>query len=103
MMLRVHALRPVERNVRINMRGRYVGVAEDGLHRAQVGPILHHMRRAGVTQHVRTGVASRGETRFADQLPDALTCQAAASCAQEQERRTSFLSDYFPAAFQVLL
>src|ERR1700692_1846808 len=65
------------------------------------------MRRAGVAQHVRTDVPSwrktRSETRLPDQLPDPLTGQAAASRAQEQKRRTSFSSQYFPAAFQVSL
>ena len=81
MMLRIHALQAIERHVGINLRGRNVGVAEDGLHRAQVGSILHHVRRAGVPQHVRTGVASRNETGLRDQLPQALTGQATASCA----------------------
>src|ERR1035437_8609611 len=34
-------------------------------------------------QHVRTGVASRSKTSFPNQLPDALTGQAAASRAEE--------------------
>ena len=90
MMLRIHALEPVKRYVRINLRGRNVSMSEDGLHCAQVSSILDHMRRAGVAEHVRTDVPScrerRSETRFPDQLPDALTGQAAASCAQEQKR-----------------
>ena len=59
-MVRENTLQAVEGNVRINLRGRNVGVAEDGLYCSEIGPILDHMRRAGVTQHVRTGVASRG-------------------------------------------
>ena len=81
MMLRVHALQPVERNVGVNLRRRNVGVAKDGLHCPEISSILHHMRRAGMPQHVRTGMASGSETRFPDQLPEALTGKAAASCA----------------------
>src|ERR1700675_4345527 len=107
MMFRIHALQPVERYVGINLRGRNVGMSEDDLHCAQVSSILHHMRRAGVTQHMRTDVPSwrktRSKPRFPDQLPDALTGQAAASRAQEQKRRTSFFNQHFPAAFQVSL
>ena len=107
MMLRIHALEPVKRYVRINLRGRNVSMSEDGLHCAQVSSILDHMRRAGVAEHVWTHVPSwrktRSEPRLSDQLPDALTGQAAASRAEEQKRRTSFFSQYFSAAFQVSL
>ena len=72
MMLCIHALQPVERYMRINLRGRNVGMAEDRLHRAQIGAILDHMSRTGMAQHVRAGVASRCETRLAHQLPDTL-------------------------------
>ena len=89
--------------MRINLRGRNVGMAEDGLHGAQVGAVLHHVGRAGVAQHMRTGVASRGQARFPDQLPDTLAGQAPASWTHEQERRISFLGDQFPAVLQVLL
>ncbi len=58
MMFRIHTFQPVERYVRINLRRRNVGVAEDGLHGSQIGAILDHVGRAGVTQHVRAGVAS---------------------------------------------
>ena len=83
MMLRVHSLQPVERNVRINLRSRNIGVTENGLYRAQVGPVLHHMGGAGVAKHVRTGVASRGETGIAYQLPNSLTGQTTAPKANK--------------------
>src|SRR5580700_7866669 len=61
MMLRVHAFQAVERNVGINLRRRNVGVAEDGLHGAQIGAVLYHMRCAGMPEHVGAGVASGRE------------------------------------------
>src|SRR5271154_1871453 len=70
MMLRVYALQTVERDMGINLRGRNVRVAEDRLDRAQVGSVLHHVRCAGVAQHVRTGMASRHLACLSYQLPD---------------------------------
>jgi hypothetical protein len=83
MMLRVYALQAIERDVRINLRGRNVGVAEDRLDCAQVGSVLHHVRSAGVAKHVRTGVASRRCARFSYHLPESLTGQTFPSPAYE--------------------
>src|SRR5262249_18293567 len=49
MMLRVHALQPVQCSMLINLRGRDVGMSEDRLHSAQVRAVLHHMCRATMT------------------------------------------------------
>ena len=81
MMLCIHALQTIESDVRVNLRCRNVGVPEDGLHRAQIGTVLHHVRRAGVPQHVRAGMATRAEARLAHQLPDVLPTQTTASSA----------------------
>ena len=72
MMLLVHAVQPVERQMRVHLRGRDVGVPEDGLHRAQVGAVLHHVRRATVAQHVRAGVPRRLRRGIIHHLPHAL-------------------------------
>ena len=72
MMLFVHAVQPVEREMGVHLRGRDVGVPEDGLHRAQVGAVLHHVRRATMTQHVRTGVPRRLRRGIVHHLPHAL-------------------------------
>ena len=58
MMLGINALQPVERHVRIDLRGRNIGVSENRLHGTQVGAILDHVRGAGMTQHVWTSVPS---------------------------------------------
>src|SRR5215469_9158554 len=55
MMLLIHGLQPIEGQVRVDLGGRNVGVAEDCLHRAKVGPIFDHMARTGMPQHVRRG------------------------------------------------
>ena len=55
--------------MRIHLRGRNVGMAENGLHGAQVGPVFDHVRGAAVAQHVWAGMtacAPRGEL---DHLP----------------------------------
>ena len=76
MMLRIHALQPIQRYVRINLRRRDIRMAENGLHRAEIGSVLDHVRRARVPKHVRTGAASgrqHSDSSFPNQLPDALT------------------------------
>jgi hypothetical protein len=78
--------------MRINLRGRNVGMAENSLHRAQVRSILDHMRSAGVPQHVRTGVTSRRATRFADQLPDPLPRQAPPPVPKNKRGELLFLA-----------
>src|SRR5580658_3930498 len=103
MVLDVHTLQAVERYVGIDLRRRNVRVAEDGLHGAEIGSILDHVRCAGVTQHVRAGVTAGGETRVAYQPPDALPGQAPGSRAQKQERRVLLFGDHLSGIFQVLL
>ena len=103
MVLRIDALQAVEGDVGVDLCRRNVGMSEDGLDGAQIGAILDHVGRARVAQHVRTSVASGGKTGFADQLPEALTGQAAASRAQKQKRRLLFPGQCFPAIFEVML
>ena len=57
MMFLIHTLQPIERQVRINLRGRNIGMPKDGLNCAQVCAVLDHVRGATVTQHVRTRFA----------------------------------------------
>ena len=49
----IHALERRRRQVRVDLRGRDVGVAEHRLHRAQVGPALEQVAGERVAQHVR--------------------------------------------------
>ena len=53
MMLRVQRLQPLARDVRVDLRGRDVRVAEQHLHHAQVGAVVDEMRGEGVAQDVR--------------------------------------------------
>lgn len=87
MMFRVYAFEPVERDMGINLRSRNIRVSEDGLNRAKIGTVLDHVRGARVPQHVRAGMASGSETRFADELPEALAGQPAAPCTHKQQGR----------------
>src|ERR1700735_2658293 len=52
MMLLVHLVQPVKREMRVHLRGRNVGMTQNGLHCAQVGAILDHVRGATMPQHV---------------------------------------------------
>ena len=53
MVLRVQRLQPLARDVGVDRRGRDVGVAEQHLHRAQVGAVVQQVGREGVAQRVR--------------------------------------------------
>ncbi len=55
MVLAVDALEVLHRDVRVDLRGGDVGVAEQALDTAQVGAVLDHVSGATVAQHVRTG------------------------------------------------
>ena len=50
MMLAMHGLQAAQRQVRVDLRGGNVGVAQHHLHAAQVGAVLHHVRGATVAQ-----------------------------------------------------
>ena len=45
-------LQPRLRDMRVNLRGRKVGVAEEHLDHAQVGAVVEQMRGEGVAQSV---------------------------------------------------
>src|ERR1700723_3249101 len=51
-MLLINRSQPVERQMRVDLSRRNNGMAQDGLHRTQIGAILHHVRGAGMPQHV---------------------------------------------------
>ncbi len=53
MMRAMHRLQPVDGEVRVHLRRRNVGMAQQCLHRAQIGPMSHHVGRAAMPQHVR--------------------------------------------------
>ena len=46
-------LQALFQHVGVNLRGRDVGVPEEGLHHAQVGAVMQQMAGEGVTQHMR--------------------------------------------------
>ena len=75
MMFRIDALQPIKGNVRVNLRGRNVGVPEDGLYCSEVGTIFDHVRGTAVTQHVRAGMTSSTRRRCSNHLPHALASE----------------------------
>ena len=83
MMLAMHGLQPAQRQVRIDLRGGNVGVAQQQLHAAQIGAVLHHVRGATVAQPVRAG-ALFGRLH---QVPDPLPRQRHAAQGEKQPRR----------------
>ena len=52
MMLFVQRLQPCLGNMRVNLRGGKIGVAEQHLHHAQIGAVVQQMRGEGVAQGV---------------------------------------------------
>ena len=51
--LRVQLLEPFARHVRVDLRGRYVGVPEQQLHYAQIRAVIEQVGREGVPHRVR--------------------------------------------------
>ena len=49
MMLLIHGSQAVKRQVRVNLRGGNIGMAQDGLHSAKVCAVFHHVCSAGMT------------------------------------------------------
>ena len=68
MKLAMHFLQMAQRQVGVDLRGGDVGVAQQQLHAAQVGTVLHHVRGATVTQTVRAG----GRLGHLDHMPNPL-------------------------------
>jgi hypothetical protein len=68
MVFAVHRLEPSQRQVRVNLRCGYVCVAQNQLHAAQVGAMLHHVGGATVAQPVRAGCV----VSYLYQVPDPL-------------------------------
>ena len=83
MMLLVHLIQAVQRQVRVHLRRRNVGMTKNGLHRTQIGAILHHVRRATVPQHMGTGVTSRFHRRGIYDLPHSLASDSLCSPCDE--------------------
>src|SRR5512146_96475 len=93
MMLLVDRLQAVEREVRIDLRRRNIGVSEDRLHGSQICPVLHHVRRRAVAQHVRRGVVPDWLRRAAHDLPDALASQSSSANVNEHQRGLPFAQE----------
>jgi hypothetical protein len=83
MMFLIHTLQSIEREVRVDLRGRNIGVAQNGLNRAQVCAVLDHVCGTTMAQHVRTGIASHARRCRSNHLPDPLTSQFASSTSEE--------------------
>ena len=66
-------------------------MTKDRLHRAQIGAILHHMRGAGMAQHVRRSSASRISRGSPHHLPDTLARQLVALRARQKAKANSFI------------
>ena len=52
-MLRDQLTEPLIQHMRVDLRGRNVGMSEQFLHRAQIGAVSEKMACKGVSQHVR--------------------------------------------------
>ena len=81
MMQAMHGLEPAERQVGVDLRGRDVGVPEQGLNSPQVSPVLNHVGGATVAQAVRAGLG----VEVLDQAPDPLAGKNGAAL-REKER-----------------
>src|SRR6478735_6810491 len=72
MMFLVHTLQSIQRQMRVYLGSRNIGVAQDDLHGAQIGAVFDHVRGTTMPQHVRAGIASGAHRGRANHLPDPL-------------------------------
>src|SRR5579872_3061003 len=91
MMFLIDGTQPIEGQMRINLRGRDIGVPENRLDGSQVCTVLDHVRSARVPQHVRRRVASGSGRRRSDHLPDALARELFPSASDKEQWRVSCL------------
>src|SRR5262249_55052431 len=88
MMFLIYVLQPIQCQMRVHLGRRNISMAEDALHGAKIGTVLHHVGGATVTQHVRTGVASRIPRGRTHHLPNTLSSQLPRTAPQEEKGRT---------------
>src|SRR5581483_8236342 len=72
--------------MRIHLRGSDIGVSQNCLHGAKVSTVFNHMRRATMTQHMRTRMTAILFGLRADHLPDALTGELPCAPSKEEKR-----------------
>ncbi len=75
------AFQPILKDMRVDLRGRNVGMAEQGLHHAEVGAVLQEMAGKGVAQHVGAdlgGLEPRGRGELLQFAGEMLAGQMAA-------------------------
>src|SRR5689334_22420876 len=101
MMLLIHALQPVYRNMGIDLCRRDIRMTQNCLHSAEVGAVFNHMRGTTVAQHMRAGIASRICGRSTDHLPDPLPAEFACTTSKKQKWRTLPLCELRARAFHV--
>ena len=84
----MHLLQPRAIDMGINLRRRDIGVAEHGLHRAQVGAAFEQMGRERMAQGVRRDsfVDAGGQSVAANQFPEALAAERLAGAVGEDIR-----------------
>src|SRR5438552_6295197 len=78
---------PALRNVGVSRRGRNVGVAQDGLHRPEIGAVLNHVRGAGMAEHMRTHVTADSLRPSSYHLPQPLPGKLSPPATDEEPRR----------------
>src|SRR5438105_1267608 len=88
MMFFVDAAESLARDVRVNLRGREVAVAEHGLDAARVGSVFEQVRGEAVAKDVRRDAAYARLCRVAlEQSPHALPRERATHVAYEESLR----------------
>src|SRR5271165_5999191 len=92
-------------NVRINLRGRDVGVSQHGLQAAQVGTTLQEVGGETMAQDVgREPAENSGLAAVArQQFPKPLPCEAAAAGGYKEVAAGSAFEQGAPPIFQIVL
>ena len=93
----MHRFQPAQRQVGIHLRGRDIGVPQQGLHGPQIGSVLHHMGGATVAQHVRAGAG----IQLLHQAPHPLPGKSGAAHGEKKPALPGRIASAGPAPGQI--
>ena len=82
---------PVSRDLRINLRRRYVLVAEHLLYRPEIGPTVKQVCCKGMPDGMRRYLQSSEGAQPLKRLPETLSSHRPAPVGEKQKRRLSAL------------
>src|SRR5262249_41670564 len=96
----MHRLESIQSNMRINLSGRDVGVAQDSLDCTQIGAVFYHVRGQTMAQHMWTGMTA-GRRSCLHHLPHPLSRQPATPASHKERGGNLAVQEYGTSLFQI--